>query len=79
MANPPIVFAVDDKTDAWGSKIMSTIKQPVEVKARRNSKAVREDKLNATLRDLAEFQEQSLSTQVSNNSMAAALRDAGLI
>jgi hypothetical protein len=79
MANPPIVFTVDDKTDAWGSKIMSDLKQPIEVKAQRNSKAVREDKLNATLRDLAEFQEQSLNTQVSNNSMASALQAAGLI
>ena len=76
MAQPPIIVAVDDKTDAWGSKILSTIKQPVEVKAGRKSNVVQAE---ASLRDLAEFQEQSLKAQVRNNSMAAALQAAGLI
>jgi hypothetical protein len=79
MANPPILDFADVKTDAWGYNILSSIKQPVEVKARRNRQAQREQKLNASLRDLADFQEQSLAAQVSNNSMAAALHDAGLI
>ena len=79
MANPPIFDFADVTTDAWGRNILSTIKQPVEVKARRNRQAQREQKLEASLRDFQEFQEQSLAAQVSNNSVAAALHDAGLI
>lgn len=79
MANPPILFAVVEKTDAWGARIMNDLPNGREIKARRTPKPNSQQKINATLRDMQEFQEQSLNVQVANNSMAAALQDAGLI
>jgi len=79
MSKPPIIHTVSETSDAWGRQLLSKIDQPVEAKSRRQGNAAREQKLNATLQDLAEFKQRSLEMQVSNNSMAAALQAAGLI